>query len=287
MAAAGHYNLSNIYKVFFCLVLAEFFFSCNPSNNETKIEPQQQESSSAVLVPMINYSLVAKYPHDITSFTEGFLFFHDNLLESTGAPDYLNKTKSAVGIADLKTGEFKKKIELDKKIYFGEGIIVMNDLLYQLTYTNQVVFVYDAKTFSRKAQFNYSNKEGWGMTTDGSSIIMSDGTEALSYINPSDFKTIKTLHVTENGFALDHLNELEMINGFIYANVWMTQFIVKIDPNTGKVVGKLDLKDLYDDAKKENINLLEMNGIAYHAKDDKIFITGKMWPFIYEIKFEH
>jgi glutamine cyclotransferase len=284
MAAAGPYNHKTIRNYLAIPLLALLLANCQPATEEKKPEPAASENKNIELVPMLSYSLVAKYPHDITSFTEGFMFYNGQLFESTGAPEYLAQTRSAVGIADLKTGAFDKKIEIDKKVYFGEGIIVMNDLLYQLTYTNQVVFVYDAKTFERKTQFSYANKEGWGMSTDGQSIIMSDGTEVLTYINPQNFQSTKTLQVTENGFALEHLNELEYIDGYIYANVWMTQFIVKIDPATGKVVGKYDLDDLYRDAKAKNINLLEMNGIAYDKTSNKLYITGKLWPYVYEIK---
>jgi len=288
MAAAGHYKKQPVFKTLLivCLMTLVFFNACTPEQKETKNIETEQPVKQIELVPMLSYTMVAKYPHDVTSFTEGFLFHNGQLLESTGAPEYLPQTRSAIGVTDLKTGAFDKKIEIDKKIYFGEGIIVMNNVLYQLTYTNQVVFTYDAKTFQRKGQLSYANKEGWGMTTDGTSIIMSDGTEVLSYVNPADFKTSKTLQVTENGFALTYLNELEYIKGYIYANVWMTQFIVKIDPNTGKVVGKFDLKDLYQDAKTKNINLLEMNGIAYDKENDKVLVTGKLWPFVYEIKID-
>lgn len=284
MAAAGAFKKIKISLQACFAMLVIVTASCSPNQNEKKVEQAPQENNKIELVPMLSYTMVAKYPHDINSFTEGFLFHNGQLLESTGAPEYLSQTRSAVGLVDLKTGTFKTKIEIDKKIYFGEGIIVMNNLLYQLTYTNQVAFVYDATTFEKKGQYNYANKEGWGMTTDGQSIIMSDGTENLTYINPSNFQTSKTLAVTENGFALEHLNELEYINGYIYANVWMTQFIVKIDPASGKVVGKYDLDDLYRDAKTKNINLLEMNGIAYDKEANKIYITGKLWPYVYEIK---
>jgi glutamine cyclotransferase len=220
-------------------------------------------------------------------FTEGFLFHDNKLFESTGAPGNLPQTKSSFGILNLNTGKLDQKAELDRNVYFGEGILILNNYLYQLTYTNQVCFVYDAKTFQRKGQFNYRNKEGWGMTTDGKQIIMSDGSNLLTYINPSDFSVIKTISVSENGFALDFVNELEYIKGYIYANVWMTNFIVKIDPTNGNVVGKLDLGDLYADAKSANLNLAEMNGIAWDSISDKILVTGKLWPHVYEIKFEH
>lgn len=254
-----------------------------------KSEPKtvMQVPTEVKLAPMISYSVVTKYPHDITSFTEGLLFSNNKLLESTGASANLPQTRSAFGELNLETGKLNIKAELDKTQYFGEGIVVINNYLYQLTYTNQVGFIYNAKTFDRMGQFSYSNKEGWGMTTDGKHIIMSDGTNQLTYLNPSDFSVVKTLGITENGFALDFINELEYIKGYIYANVWMTHFIVKIDPATGAVVGKLDLSDLYNDAKKTNLSLAEMNGIAYHSVADKILVTGKLWPTLYQISFSH
>ncbi len=273
-------------KICFILapVLSVVFTACeNETNNKTSTP--NPAATTVELVPMLDYTVVAKYPHDIACFTEGFLFHEGKLFESTGAPENLPQTKSSIGICNLESGKFEQKIEIDKRQYFGEGITFFGNNLYQLTYTNQVGFVYDAKTFERKSQFSYQNKQGWGLTTDGTHLIMSDGTNELSYLNPSDLAVVKKLNVSENGFALDYINELEFIKGFIYANVWMTNFIVKIDPNSGKVVGKLDLSDLLNQSKKANINLLEMNGIAYDVEKDRVLITGKLWPDIYEIKF--
>lgn len=267
------------------LPLLVFILACEPaSNNETKQEPVQ--TPAEVLVPMIPYSLVKKLPHEISNFTEGLLFHNNLLYESTGSPG-LPQTKSTIGIYEPASGAFQKKVEIDRNQFFGEGIVVVNNLLYQLTYTNQVGFKYDAKSFTEKGRFTYANREGWGMTYDGTNIVMSDGTNLLTYINPVDFTPVKTLPISENGFALDHLNELEFINGFIYANVWMTNFIVKIDPASGKVVGKLDLSDLYSDSRHANINLGETNGIAYDSIQNKILVTGKLWPYLYEISFAH
>jgi len=216
------------------------------------------------------------------------LLFHDNkLFESTGDVDYLPQTRSTFGIADLETGKLEVKVEIDKTTYFGEGIVALNDKIYQVTLQNQVGFVYDAKTFKKIGQFNFQNKEGWGLTTDGKSLIMSDGTFNLTYFNPDDFKVEKTVAVTEQGFGLDRLNELEFIKGFIYANVWMTNYIVKIDPETGEVVGKIDLDDLNVKTKEQNRRSLEMNGIAYDPASDRILVTGKLWPNLFEISFPH
>ena len=287
----------NKMKLFFNITaivwLSLFINACGTDSTLNKNNYEENKDSNKNILPevkpvtMINYTVVNRYPHDISLFTEGFLFHDNKLFESTGAPDHLPQTKSSFGIVDLKTGKFDQKAEIDKKIYFGEGMLVLNKFIYQLTYTNQIGFIYDSKTYERRGQFSYRNKQGWGLTTEGKHIIMSDGTNELSYLNPSDFSLVKTLNVTENGFALDFINELEYIKGYIYANVWMTDFIVKIDPQTGVVVGKLDLSALKSESKSGNINLAEMNGIAYDSINDRIMVTGKLWPTIYELKFEH
>jgi len=163
----------------------------------------------------------------------------------------------------------------------------LSNKIYQLTYESQTAFIYDATSFKKIGQFRYKNKQGWGLTTDGQNIIMSDGSDILTYINPNDFKVIKTIKVTEDGCVLNQLNELEFINGFIYANVWTTNYIVKIDPNNGKVVGKLDLSPIGEEIRNRYPETGVMNGIAYNSISDKIYITGKLWPFIYEIEFKH
>ena len=260
-------------------------FACDPekpSNTEKPLEEVRVKTT-----PAIFYSLVKKHPHDTTAFTEGLLFHEGKLFESTGAPEYLAQARSAFGIVDLEKGKLDIKAELDKKIYFGEGIVFFKDKIYQLTYQNQTGFIYDAKTFRKAGQFNYRNKEGWGMTTDGKNLIMSDGTFNLTYLDPISLTLVKTLPVTENGYALDHINELEYINGFIYANVWMSTTIVKINPENGEVIGKLDLSDLYSESKQVYPKSLEMNGIAYDSISDKILVTGKFWPYLYEISFPH
>lgn len=259
-------------------------YSCGTGKKE---ETKPTKTEPAKTTPVVSYSLVKKHPHDTSAFTEGLLFHDQKLYESTAGTDYLANTKSAFGIVDLEKGKLDIKAELDKKIYFGEGIIILNGKLYQLTYKNQLGFIYDAKTYKKLGQFTYPNKEGWGLTTDGRYIIMSDGTYNLTYLDPSDLKVVKVLAVTENGYAADRLNELEYIKGFIYANIWMTNTIVKIDPKTGKVMEKIELDDLYEEAKTIRPVSLEMNGIAYDSIADKIMVTGKLWPHIYEIDFPH
>jgi len=265
------------------LLTLSLFSACS---NKTE-EPATPVVESAPSIPQLDYSVVHSYPHDITLFTEGFVFHNGQLFESTGSPEDLPQTKSMIGISDLNTGKFTKKIEIDKNTYFGEGIAFLNDKLYQLTYKNQLGFIYDAKTFKKTGQFTYNNAEGWGMTTDGSYLIMSDGTHNLTYFDPVTLAPIKTLTVTESGAPQNHLNELEFIKGFIYANIWMENNIVKIDPANGQIVGKIDLTLLASEAILKNPRMDVLNGIAYDAATDKIYVTGKLWANIYEISFTH
>jgi len=235
------------------------------------------------VTPLLTYTIVTTHPHDVTAYTEGLLFYEGQLFESTGAPTHLSQTRSAVGIVDLNTGKFDKKIEIDRKIYFGEGILVLNNKLYQLTYQNQIAFIYDVKNFKQIGQFKYQNREGWGLTTEGQHLIMSDGTSVLTYLDPQNYSQVRQLEVTENGYAVDHLNELEYVNGFIYANVWLTNRIVKIDPSNGEVVGAIDCTRLFEMAAKKDGGLNELNGIAYNPANGHLYLTGKLWPEIYEI----
>jgi glutaminyl-peptide cyclotransferase len=250
--------------------------SCNSADPETAYEP------ATPVTPAIQYSETNNFFHDASLFTEGLLMHEGQLYESTGSPD--TSRKSLIGIDDLKTGRFIKKVALKDTGFFGEGIVFFKDKLYQLTLRNRIGFIYDAKTFNRTGQFTFDNKEGWALTTDGTSLIMSDGTDALTYLNPTDMKPIKKLPVTENGFKRDSLNELEYIKGYIYANIWLTNHIVKINPADGKVVGKLDLSPLAMKASLIRPECEEMNGIAYDSTTGFLYVTGKHWPHIYQLK---
>ena len=271
-----------------CLTLCimGFLVSCDETP-KTVIKTDEATSLPESTVSEISYSVLNTTPHDPSSFTEGFLFHNNQLFESTGATAELPQTKSLFGIVDLKTGKINTKVELDKTIYFGEGIVVLKNKFYQVTYKNQVGFIYDAATFKKIGQFNYKNKEGWGLTTDGTSIIMSDGSNVLTYFNPDGMTVTKTLSVSNNGYAEDYLNELEYINGFIYANVWLKNYIVKINPSGGKIVGIIDLSAIEDKERTSNISAKEMNGIAFDAATNKILVTGKMWATIYQIDLAH
>lgn len=271
--------------LFFSATLILFFTSCEGPTIEGPEDKTHDKVDNTPTTPIINYSIANTLPHDSTSFTEGLLIQDGVLYESSGAPENLPQTKSLFGSVDLKTGKITVKAELDRNKYFGEGICFLNNKVFQLTYKNQTAFIYDAKTFKPKGQFNYLSKEGWGLTTDGKSLIMSDGTNNITYLNPETYQISKTLSVSENNFAVDGLNELEFIKGFIYANIYTTHYIVKINPETGNVVARIDIEDLFLSAQKRYPYSLETNGIAYDSIQNKIYVTGKMWPCIYEIKF--
>lgn len=265
------------------ILLLTLLFSCSsePKKNDAEtVIPKTEE-----LVATIDYEIVGKIPHDTTSFTEGFFYHNNQLYESTGAPDNLPFTKSVLGIVDTLTGKIDKKVDLGRK-YFGEGIVMLKDKIYQLTYKNQIGFIYDAKTYKQLGQFSYKNKEGWGMTTDGTSIIMSDGTNILTYLDPTNLKPTKTINVTNGGYAEDYLNELEFIDGYIYANIWTKNYVVKINPVTGKVVGILDFASFTNEAHTKNPDSDVLNGLAYDPSTKRMFITGKMFPSVYIIKLK-
>lgn len=278
-AAYGYYAMKAV--AFFLLIIN----MCGCTDSEKP--PAGTAETVAPSTPLINYAVAAYLPHDTSMFTEGLLVHNGQLFESSGAPEDLAHTKTLIGMVDSATGKINKKIELDRDKYFGEGIVFFNDKLYQLTYKTQVGFIYDAKSFKQTGKFKYRNAEGWGLTTNGTDLIMSDGTDTLTFLNPSTLQEVKILTVTENGSPLMNLNELEYIKGFIYANVWETNYIVKIDPSNGKVLGKLDLTSLTLEAKNKNTRIDALNGIAYDAVTDKIYVTGKFWPNIYQINFAH
>lgn len=266
------------------ILIILLFVSCDNNNKNSESEPK---SAPVKTTPTINYSLISAFPHDTTSFTEGFLIHDGELYESTGFTQELPQTRSLFGKVDLKTGKINTKVELDKTKYFGEGIAFLNGKVYQLTYQTKIGFIYDATTFKKLNEFTFPSKEGWGLTTDSTYLIMSDGTNILTYLDPTTLKPVKNVMVADENGAVLNVNELEYIKGFIYANIYTTNYIIKIDPNNGKVIGKLDLSSLKNEQKTRFPGSLEMNGIAYNPTNDKIYVTGKLWSNIYEIQFSH
>ncbi|MGB8715492.1 MAG: glutaminyl-peptide cyclotransferase [Rhodanobacteraceae bacterium] len=229
-------------------------------------------------VPVYGYRVVHSWPHDTGAYTEG-LFWHDGYLyESTG-----NVGTSTIRKVDLKTGETVKKITLMPP-YYGEGIIVFGDKLYQLTWQSGTGFIYDFDSFRKIGQFSYPG-QGWALTTDGKHIYMSDGTPQIRVLDPDSLAIDHRITVTWNGHEVANVNELEWIKGEIWANIWLTRRIARINPKTGAITGFVDLTGLGPKpGEMRDPNNDVLNGIAYDSKRDRIFVTGKNWPQLYQIE---
>jgi glutamine cyclotransferase len=272
--------MKTVSAVLICILFL-CFLSCG---NADESSDGNGPNETAIPAPVsINVQVINQFPHDTLSFVEGFTFYNGKLFESTGAPEQPATNGTWVGPVDLKTGKFEKKVDLGRSI-FGEGITFLKDRLYQLTYKEGKAFVYDAKTFKRIKESNYKG-EGWGLTNDGKNLIMSTGTSNLYYLDPDSLKFLRMQPIQDNNGYVNNINELEYVNGYILANQWLTGNILKIDPATGYVVGRMDLSKVFNDIKSRYPAAEEMNGIAYDSLSQKTYITGKKWPFIYQIKW--
>ncbi len=224
----------------------------------------------------LTYRVIASYPHDRQAFTEGLLIDQGVLYEGTG----LNG-RSDLRRVDLNTGQVQQSVPLDRK-YFGEGITTWQDRIIQLTWQSHIGFVYDKATFKLLKTFDYPS-EGWGLTHDDHSLIMSDGTPTIHFLDPVTLQETRRITVTDQGQPIVNLNELEYVHGEILANVWQTDRIVRISPEDGHVIGWIDLAGLLSSADRQQpVDVL--NGIAYDAKNDRLFVTGKLWPKLFEIE---
>jgi glutaminyl-peptide cyclotransferase len=229
----------------------------------------------AANLPTFTYRVVHVYPHDPNAFTQGLQFVDGVLYEGTG----LNGRSSIRKVA-LETGKVLQQRAVSAE-HFGEGITVWKNDLIELTWQTHVAFVYDKNTFEPKKRFSYPG-EGWGLTHDGTNLIMSDGTDELRVLDPVTFAEKRRIKVTAAGQPLRNLNELEVVKAEILANVWQTDYIARIAPDTGKVTGYVDLRGLLTAGERANSDVL--NGIAYDAAHDRLFITGKLWPKLFEIQ---
>jgi glutamine cyclotransferase len=221
--------------------------------------------------------VVHTYPHDAQAFTQGLIFSGGHLYESTGI-----KGQSSLRMEDLETGRILQFQDVPK--YFGEGLTNWGSTLIQVTWQDHIGLVYDRFSFKLLRTFSYTG-EGWGLTQDGKSIILSDGTATLRFLDPATFKLLRRVTVTDHGKPIppDQLNELEYVHGEIYANLWHTDRIARISPATGKVLGFINLAGLLSDAERSAPEAV-LNGIAYDSEHDRLFVTGKLWPKIFEIK---
>ncbi len=233
-------------------------------------------SSPRKSAPVYGYKVVNIYPHDPEAFTQGLVYADGVLYEGTGL-----EGKSSLRKVALKTGTVLQLHELPNA-YFGEGIAVWGDKIIQLTWETNVGFYYDRQSFTLIDQFYYST-QGWGLTHDGERLIMSDGSATLYFLDPGNFMEISRVEVTDESGPVEKLNELEYVRGEIFANVWPTERIARISPQTGKVLGWIDLAGLLGHY-KNNREVDVLNGIAYDAENDRLFVTGKFWPKLFEIK---
>jgi glutaminyl-peptide cyclotransferase len=227
-------------------------------------------------VPIYGYRVVAEYPHDRRAFTEGLSYVDGVLYESTGLVG-----QSTLRRIDLESGEVLQWVALDPR-YFGEGHAVIGDRIFQLTWKDQICLVYDRETFQVQQTFSYTT-EGWGLTTDGTQLIMSDGSNRLSFRDPATFEVIRSVDVFHGEQPIENLNELELIGGEVWANVWLTNLIARIDPSSGQVLSWVVLTALLSERDRRHpVDVL--NGITHDAATGRLFVTGKLWPKLFQIE---
>jgi glutamine cyclotransferase len=228
-------------------------------------------------LPIYGYTVVRTYPHDANAFTQGLQYLDGVLYEGTG----LNG-RSSIRKVNYQTGEVLQQ-RATRPEHFGEGITIWRSDLIQLTWQSGLAFAYDRSTFEPRRTFTYVG-EGWGLTHDDTHLIMSDGTDALRFLDPATFKETRRIKVTALGVAVPRLNELEYVKGEVFANIWQTDYVARIDPRTGRIAGYIDLRGLLTAAERSATDVL--NGIAYDEAGDRLFVTGKLWPKLFEIKLQ-
>ena len=234
-------------------------------------------AGAASTIPVYDFVIVHSYPHDTAAFTEGLLYHDGFLYESTGLNGH-----SSIRKVELETGRVLQSKDIPPQ-YFGEGLTAWDNHLVGLTWQSNTGFVFDLATFELQRQF-YFPGEGWGLTHDARALIMSDGTPVLRFLDPQNFKEVRRIQVTADGVPVDQVNELEWVGDEIYANVWHTDRIARIDPASGKIVGWIDLRKLYPAHGHDQTSEDVLNGIAYDPEHQRLFVTGKLWPKLYEIK---
>lgn len=242
------------------------FWSCDQKSDRYENRPSTP--------PPYQISMVLE--HNPAAFTQGLVFHNNKLYESTGGEE------SWIAEVDITSGTYERKVTLDD-FYFGEGITILNNKVYQLTWQNHIGFVYDLSSFEKIRDFTYEF-EGWGITHDNTNLIVSDGTDKLYYLDTLNLAVVETKSIKEFGQKTNYLNELEYINGFIYANQWGTNFILKIDPNKNEVIDRLDFTDMVNEVLRSYPDANVLNGIAYNPISQNVLITGKLWPKSYLVK---
>lgn len=263
-------------KYFFTLLVIVSIAGCNNTGTTADIDPALVPKAT----PSIAYNILNVYPHDTSAYTQGLQLYNGKLYEGTGDYEF-----SSIRITDLKTGVVEKKHMMGSNKIFGEGINIFKGKIYQLTWQSNMVYVYDLSNIDKPIKTFTWPYEGWGITNNGTELIISDGTANIYFVNADSFTVKRRITITTDGGPIDSINELEYIDGYIYANVYQTDFIIKIDPANGNVVGKLDFPDLRQKyfAKEITDRTDYFNGIAYDSASKKIYVTGKRWPKLFEI----
>jgi glutamine cyclotransferase len=266
-------------KTFFCVASLLAFAACKSGGAvSSQAQTQPTQMTAPARVPTYTYEVVNTYPHDSNAFTQGLVFHQGLLYESTG----LNGSSSLRRV-ELETGRVLKKIDVPA-VYFAEGLALFNGRLHQLTWQNQQGFVYDLDSFNMIRSFSYTG-EGWGLTHDERSLILSDGTNRIRFLNPDTFEVQRVIAVQDNGREINQLNELEYIKGEIYANIWYSDRVARIDPQSGRVTAWVNLSGLLspeDNVRPDAV----LNGIAHDPTSDRLFVTGKLWPKLFEIRLK-
>lgn len=248
------------------------------SSSPTDLGPESDGIGTGLFtngVELYTYRVRGQYPHDAGAFTQGLVVHDHELFEGTGL-----RGASSIRRVDLVTGTVLQQHDLEAPL-FGEGITVFQDRLVQLTWTSRIGFVYDRNTFAEEDEFSYAT-EGWGLTHDGSRMIMSDGTPRLRFLDPESFEVLSEVVVRDDGVPIMNLNELEYVEDYVLANVWQTDRIAIIDPDTGEVVSWLDLGGLLTTNERASADVL--NGIAFDQEAARLLVTGKLWPYLFEIE---
>lgn len=273
--------MNRFFSFFIAVSLSTLISSCG--DNTTTDSATTDTEAPAPAIPNISFSVIKTYPHDTSSFTQGLVVYKGQLYEGTGgdADNPVSSKNSHLLQVNLQTGKAEKSVPLDNQ-YFGEGITILNDTVYQLTWTERKVFVYTLPDLKKVKEFDF-NTDGWGITNNGKELIVTDGSGNLYFYDPATFQLLHTQSVTHNGELAYNLNELEYIDGFVYANVWQQPYILKIDPSNGFIVGKIDVSDIWQRINSRNPDEVP-NGIAYDAETKKVYITGKKWPELYEVQ---
>lgn len=254
------------------LIVGVIYYALRPKQPSAEVTPAIPDP----LAQNLSYEILATLPHDPTCYTQGLVIDEGIFYESCGLYG-----QSSLRLVDPATGTVQAETELDAS-FFAEGLALLEGKLYQLTWRENTGFVYDASTFEQLRAFNYQT-EGWGLTTDGSALILSDGTNTLYWLDPGTMQIVRQVNVSYQGQSVEYLNELEFINGLIFANIYLTDTIVAVNPDDGNVVSLIDLTGLRP-AQNQAMQGEVLNGIAYDSINDKLYLTGKNWPSLYEVR---